>query len=71
MVHQEEWRHHQGLGGGAQVRAALLNRNSEPCDIRKLFYPGQQPRCACVRDTGAPSTDPAAKLNRGESKEIQ
>ena len=40
-------------------------------DLRKLFYPGQQPRCACVRDTGAPSTDPAAKLNRGESEEIQ
>lgn len=33
---------------------------------RKLFYPGQQPRCACVRDTGAPSTDPAAQLNRGD-----
>ena len=52
------------------MRAALLIRNSDlvTChDIRKLFYPGQQPRCACVRDTGAPSTDPAARLDRGNT----
>lgn len=33
---------------------------------RKLFYPGQQPRCACVRNSGAPSIDPGAKSNRGD-----
>jgi hypothetical protein len=25
---------------------------------RRLFYPGREERCACVRDSGAPSTDP-------------
>jgi len=34
---------------------------------RRLFYPGREPRCACVRDTGAPSTDPGDKrANRGD-----
>ncbi|XP_023333620.1 neuferricin [Eurytemora carolleeae] len=33
---------------------------------RKLFYPGRDERCACVRDTGSPSTDPGASSNRGD-----
>jgi len=33
---------------------------------RKLFYPGQQPRCACTRDRGPPSTDPGAETDRGD-----
>jgi len=33
---------------------------------RRLFYPGRSERCACVRATGAPSTDPTAKSNHGD-----
>ena len=43
----------------------ILHNNND----RKLFYPGHQPRCACVRDSGAPSTDPGAETDRGEDRE--
>jgi len=34
---------------------------------RRLYYPGREPRCACVRTTGAPSTDPSDESpNRGD-----
>jgi len=33
---------------------------------RQLFYPGRQPRCACVRDKGAPSVDPGARSDTGD-----
>jgi len=33
---------------------------------RQLFYPGRQPRCACVRDKGPPSVDPAAPSDTGD-----
>jgi len=33
---------------------------------RKLFYPGREERCACVRNTGSPSTDPGASSTRGD-----
>ena len=34
---------------------------------RQLFYPGRQPRCACVRRRGPPSTDPGASSDRGDT----
>jgi len=34
---------------------------------RQLFYPGREPRCACVRSSGAPSTDPGdRRADRGD-----
>ena len=33
---------------------------------RKLYYPGREPRCACVRTRGPPSTDPGAATDRGD-----
>eukprot|EP00092_Neocalanus_flemingeri_P000724 GFUD01000768.1.p1 GENE.GFUD01000768.1~~GFUD01000768.1.p1 ORF type:complete len:343 (-),score=140.41 GFUD01000768.1:115-1143(-) len=33
---------------------------------RQLYYPARQPRCACVRDKGPPSTDPGARSNIGD-----
>jgi len=34
---------------------------------RRLFYPGKQPRCACVRTVGPPSVDPSdRRTNRGD-----
>ena len=33
---------------------------------RKLFYPGRKERCACVRTSGPPSTDPSAKSDVGD-----
>jgi len=33
---------------------------------RQLFYPGREARCACVRSSGAPSTDPGASSERGD-----
>jgi len=33
---------------------------------RQLFYPGRQPRCACVRDRGPPSVDPSAPSDTGD-----
>jgi len=33
---------------------------------RQLFYPAREPRCACVRNRGPPSTDPGAKSDRGD-----
>ena len=33
---------------------------------RQLFYPGREPRCACVRTRGPPSTDPGAATDRGD-----
>ena len=35
---------------------------------RKLFLPGRNERCACIRTTGPPSTDPAAKTDFGDLK---
>eukprot|EP00096_Caligus_rogercresseyi_P007920 TRINITY_DN2607_c0_g1_i1.p1 TRINITY_DN2607_c0_g1~~TRINITY_DN2607_c0_g1_i1.p1 ORF type:complete len:326 (+),score=88.48 TRINITY_DN2607_c0_g1_i1:40-1017(+) len=35
---------------------------------RKLFYPGGQERCACVRSFGPPSNDPMASTNVGDLK---
>lgn len=35
---------------------------------RKLFYPGQKERCACVKNSGPPSTDPASDSNFGDLK---
>ena len=33
---------------------------------RLLYYPGRSERCACVKDTGAPSTDESATSDRGD-----
>jgi predicted heme/steroid binding protein len=34
---------------------------------RQLFYPGREPRCACARDSGPPSTDPSdRRTDRGD-----
>jgi len=33
---------------------------------RQLFYPGREARCACVRNKGAPSTDPGATSDKGD-----
>ena len=33
---------------------------------RQLYYPARQPRCACVRNRGPPSTDPGAASDRGD-----
>jgi len=33
---------------------------------RQLYYPARQPRCACVRDRGPPSTDPGARSDTGD-----
>ena len=33
---------------------------------RQLYYPARQPRCACVRDRGPPSTDPGARTDTGD-----
>jgi len=33
---------------------------------RQLYYPAREPRCACVRDKGPPSTDPGARSNTGD-----
>ena len=34
---------------------------------RRLFYPGREARCACVRPRGAPSTDPGdRRADRGD-----
>jgi len=33
---------------------------------RQLYYPARQPRCACVRNSGPPSTDPGAKTDSGD-----
>ena len=35
---------------------------------RQLFYPGRQPRCACVRNRGPPSTDPGASSDTGDTE---
>jgi len=33
---------------------------------RQLYYPARQPRCACVRNRGPPSTDPGARSDTGD-----
>jgi len=33
---------------------------------RRLFYPGREERCACVRTSGPPSTDPSSKSDNGD-----
>jgi len=60
-----EWNKDEGSRFWCTVKSGGIHRDWRGVP-RKLFYPGQQPRCACIRESGPPSTDPGAKTNRGD-----
>ena len=60
-----EWSQQEGSRFWCTVKSGGVHRQWVGVP-RKLFYPGQTPRCACIRNTGPPSTDPTAKTNRGQ-----
>ena len=60
-----EWSKEEGSRYWCTLKSGGISRDWRGVP-RQLFYPGQQPRCACVRDQGAPSTDPGAKTDRGD-----
>jgi len=60
-----EWTQADGSRYWCTARSGGVTRNWVGVP-RQLYYPARQPRCACVRNTGPPSTDPGAKTNRGD-----
>ena len=60
-----EWTQADGSRYWCTARSGGVTRNWVGVP-RQLYYPARQPRCACVRDTGPPSTDPAASSNTGD-----
>jgi len=60
-----EWTQKDGSRYWCTKKSGGVNRDWAGVP-RQLFYPARQPRCACVRDRGPPSTDPGAKTDKGD-----
>ena len=62
-----EWNQAEGSRFWCTTRSGGVQRDWAGVP-RQLFYPGRQPRCACVRSRGPPSTDPGASSDRGDTE---
>lgn len=60
-----EWSSEKGTRFWCTAKSGGVKRNWVGAP-RRLFYPGREERCACIRTTGPPSIDPASKENRGD-----
>lgn len=60
-----EWSKEKGSRYWCSIRSGGVTRNWAGVP-RRLFYPGRDERCACIRNSGPPSTDPGASSDRGD-----
>jgi len=60
-----EWSQDKGSRFWCTTKSGGIKRNWVGVP-RRLFYPGRDERCACIRSTGPPSTDPGASSDKGD-----
>jgi len=60
-----EWSKEKGTRFWCTKKSGGIKRNWVGVP-RRLFYPGREERCACIRSDGPPSVDPGSKENRGD-----